>query len=63
MRWGIVEKIFQVVFNWCRNLLYQMPYNDQVLKSVIIRAALKYSTPLPEISDIEASILKKLQRK
>lgn len=63
VRWGLIEKAFDVVLDPLRARLYKVPYPDQVLKAVVIRAAMSHRVPLPELDRIEAFILKQLRRK
>lgn len=63
VRWGLIEKAFNVVLDPLRGRLYNVPYADQVLKAVVVRAAMSHRVPLPELDRIEQFILKQLRRK
>ncbi|MCH8961317.1 MAG: hypothetical protein IH820_08350 [Bacteroidetes bacterium] len=63
LRWGLVRMATQPVIKRIWATLYRMPVPDQVLRSFIIRAALKYRVSLPELDRIEQEILENLKRK
>ncbi len=63
LRWSLVRMVTQPVVKRIWATLYKMPVPDQVLRSFIIRAALKYRVSLPELDRIEQEILENLKRK
>lgn len=63
LRWSLVDLALRPVLDYVHRQLYTMPYPDQLLKSLIVRAALKYRIPLPEVEEIERSILNQIHRK
>ena len=63
LRWGLVRMATQPVVKRIWATLYAMPVPDQVLRSFIIRAALKYRVSLPELDRIEQEIIDNLKRK
>lgn len=63
VRWGLVGQAFDKVLTPLRNRLYKVPYADQMLKAVVIRAAMSHRVSLPELDRIEHFILKQLRRK
>ncbi len=62
LRWGLVRMATQPVIKRIWATLYRMPVPDQVLRSFIIRAALKYRVSLPELDRMEQEILENLKR-
>ena len=63
LRWSLVRMVTQPVVKRIWATLYKMPVPDQVLRSFIIRAALKYRVSLPELDRIEQEIVENLKRK
>ncbi len=63
MRWGIVAKILGGWVEKARNRMYAVPFADQVLKSVIVRAAMSHRVSLPELDNMERFILNQLHKK
>ncbi len=63
LRWSLVRMATQPVVKRIWATLYRMPVPDQVLRSFIIRAALKYRVSLPELDRIEQEIVENLKRK
>ena len=61
LRWGLVSKGLTPVILWLNKRIYSIPYNDKMLKSVIVKKSMKYRIGLQEISAIELSIMKKIQ--
>ena len=61
-RWGIIQWILSVLIKQAHRLMYSAPYEDQILKSVIIRASMKYRTELSELAEMEKALLNKLNR-
>ena len=60
LRWGIIKKSFSPILMWVRKKLYTVPYEDKVLKSLIVRKSMKYRTELLEVHEIEMSIMRKI---
>ncbi len=56
LRWGAVAWITEPLLRRLWPTLYRIPAPDVVLRALIIRAAMKYNVPLPEISRMEAKI-------
>ena len=61
-RWGLIEKLFKVLFQWFRQKFYPLPYPDQILKSLMIRYALYHRIDLPQLAEMEGDILRRLNR-
>lgn len=62
MRWGIIGRLLKPIIEklWAR--IYAIPYADQMLKAVIIRTAMKHHVPIPELEEMERSILRRINR-
>lgn len=56
-RWGIVEWVFRKGLRPLRRRLYPLPVTDQVLRGLIVRAALKYRVSVPHVDAITSDIL------
>ena len=56
-RWGIVGWAFGAVLRPLRRRLYPLPATDQVLRGLIVRAALKYRVSVPQVDAITSDIL------
>lgn len=56
-RWGIVGWVFGAVLRPLRRRLYPLPIPDQVLRGLIVRAALKYRVSVPQVDAITSDIL------
>lgn len=63
VRWGIIAKIFGGFIDKLHSRMYNVPFSDQVLKSVIVRNAMKLGVSLPELDNMERSILNQLHKK
>ena len=59
-RWGIVSKILDPVLSKLKSWIYNIPYEDKVLRSLIIKKSMKYRTPLAEVNEIELSLMRKI---
>ncbi|MEZ4699529.1 MAG: hypothetical protein R2834_23030 [Rhodothermales bacterium] len=59
-RWGLVERTAAPVLQRLTKRLYPIPMADQVLRSTIVRAAMRYRVSLPELDRIERQILQHL---
>ena len=55
LRFGLVEALLKPVLAPLLARMYPLPVPDQVLRAVIVRAALRHNIPLPELSRLEAS--------
>jgi len=55
LRFGLVEVLLKPVLAPLLARMYPLPVPDQVLRAVIVRAALRYNIPLPELSQLEES--------
>jgi len=56
-RWGVVGWAFGAVLRPLRRRLYPLPVADQVLRGLIVRAALKYRVSVPQVDAITNDIL------
>lgn len=56
-RWGIVGWAFGGVLRPLRRRLYPLPVTDQVLRALIVRAALKYRVSVPQVDALTSDIL------
>ena len=61
-RWGIVQWLSRPIIKQCHRFMYRVPYEDQILKSVIIRASMKYRTELNELVEMEKALINKISR-
>ncbi|MFQ5572557.1 MAG: hypothetical protein ACE5G0_23020, partial [Rhodothermales bacterium] len=52
----------QPLLKWIWATLYSVPVPDQVLRSLILRAAMHYRVSLPELDRMEQEIIKNLKR-
>lgn len=62
LRWGIVEKITDLMVRLIWSTLYAMPVNDQILRGFIIRAAMKYRVSLPQLDVLEKRVIEKFSK-
>lgn len=56
-RWGIVEWAFRWGLRPLRRMVYPLPVTDQVLRALIVRAALKYRVSVPQVDALTSDIL------
>ena len=56
-RWGIVGWVLGGAVRPLRRRLYPLPVTDQVLRGLIVRAALKYRVSVPQVDAITSDIL------
>lgn len=56
-RWGVVGWVFQRVLRPLRRTLYPLPVTDQVLRGLIVRAALKYRVSVPQVDALTSDII------
>lgn len=62
LRWGIVEKVTDLLVRLIWSTLYQMPVADQILRAFIIRAAMKYRVSLPQLDQLERRVVEKFSK-
>lgn len=62
IRWGIVEKVTDLLVRLIWGTLYRMPIADQILRAFIIRAALKYHVSLPQLDQLERRIVERFSK-
>lgn len=62
VRWGVVEKVTDLLVRLIWSTLYRMPIADQVLRAFILRAAMKYRVSLPQLDQLERQIVEKFSR-
>lgn len=58
IRWGLITKITEPLFNLLWKVMYVLPIPDQVLRSIILRVALKHHISLPQLDHMEEQITK-----
>ncbi len=63
LRWGLVSKVVQPIARSLHKRLYAVPYEDQILKAVVVRSAMSTGASLPELDEIERFILGRINRK
>jgi hypothetical protein len=56
-RWGVVDWLARALLDGLRARLYPLPIPDQVLRGLIVRAALKYRVSVPQVDALTADIL------
>lgn len=56
-RWGVLGWIVQAVVRPVRQWMYPLPVADQVLRGLIVRAALKYRESVPQVDALTEDIL------
>ena len=59
-RWGVIKKMLDPVLSRINGKIYKVPYEDKVLRSVIVKKSMKYHTTLKEVNDIESSVMRKI---
>jgi len=57
-RWGVVEWATRKGLRPLYRLLYPLPVTDQVLRGLIMRAALKYRVSVPQVDALTKDIIK-----
>lgn len=62
VRWQIITRVTRPILEPLWRSLYPLPVNDQVLRALIIRAALKHHVSIPELDAIESQIRSTLNR-
>jgi len=56
-RWGVVAWISRRVLRPLQRQLYPLPVTDQVLRGLIVRAALKYRVSVPQVDALTSDII------
>jgi hypothetical protein len=56
-RWGIVDWALRGGLRALRRRLYPLPVTDQILRGLMVRAALKYRVSVPQVDAITEDIL------
>ncbi len=57
LRWQLLDRIVNPLVRRLWAVLFPLPVPDQVLRSLILRTALKYRLPIPEIDRMERQLL------
>lgn len=55
LRFGLVDELLKPVLAPILDRMYPLPVPDQILRALIVRAALRHSIPLPDLSRLEES--------
>lgn len=56
-RWGVVAWVARRVLRPLQRQLYPLPVTDQVLRGLIVRAALKYRVSVPQVDALTSDII------
>jgi hypothetical protein len=62
LRWGIVEKVTDLLVRLIWTTLYRMPIADQILRAFILRAAMKHRVSLPQLDQLERRIIERFSK-
>ncbi len=62
VRWGVLDRLLRPLLDRAATMLYRLPLPDQVLRSLILRAALTHRIPLPELQVMEQEVLRRLRQ-
>lgn len=62
VRWGLVEKLTDLLVRLIWGTLYKMPIADQILRAFILRAAMKYRVSLPQLDQFEQRIVERFMK-
>ena len=57
LRWGIIDWGLRAALHVLLRRLYPLPVTDQVLRGLIVRAALRYRVSVPQVDALTADIL------
>lgn len=57
LRWGLMDRILMPVVRLLPTPGPQMPRSDQVLRNLVVRNAMRFGVPMPEIDRMERRIL------
>ncbi len=60
VRWGLLDRLLRPLRDRLHTALYPLPLPDQVLRTLILRAALAHRITLPELAAIEQEVLRRL---
>jgi hypothetical protein len=63
LRWGLVQWVTAPLIRPIWRSLYPLPVADQVLRALMVRAAMKHQVKLPELDRMERQILDNLHLK
>lgn len=63
LRWRLLETITEPLVRAVSRALYPIPMTDQVLRSTILRAAMRHRVSMPELDRIEKHIVQLLGRR
>lgn len=61
LRWNLVRRALDPIVERLRRPLYVMPIPDHVLRLLVVRAAVKYDVPLPDVEAIRREVLDRLR--
>lgn len=62
LRWRLVGWALDRGLSPLRNRLYPLPAPDQVLRTLVVRTAIRYGIALPELDRMEARLIESLRR-
>ncbi|MEX0822322.1 MAG: hypothetical protein WD021_09275 [Rhodothermales bacterium] len=62
VRWGVVERVTELIVRLIWGTMYKMPVADHILRAFIIRAAMKYSVSLPQLDVLERRIVERFTK-
>lgn len=62
IRWGVLARLLRPLLDRLHAALYPLPLPDQVLRSLMLRAALTHRVPLPELQAMEQELLQHLRQ-
>ncbi len=62
VRWGLLDRLLRPVLDRLHAALYPLPLPDQVLRTLILRAALAHRVALPELQAMEQEVLRRLRQ-
>ena len=62
VRWGLLARLLRPLLNRLLAALYPLPLPDQVLRTLMLRAALAHHVPLPELQAMEQEVLRRLRQ-
>lgn len=62
LRWGVVEKVTDLLVRLIWTTMYRMPIPDQILRAFILRAAMKHHVSLPQLDELERRIVARFSK-
>ncbi|BBM68760.1 hypothetical protein [Rhodothermus marinus] len=62
VRWGLLDRLLRPLLDRLHAALYPLPLPDQVLRTLILRAALAHRVALPELQAMEQEVLRRLRQ-